>query len=380
VNDRAGCERPAAKDTLISVVLPVYNEGRVLPQLLDRLVAALVAFDGDYEIIFVDDGSCDDGPQVLDYLAARNSRIKVIHLSRNFGHQPAIQAGLVHCRGDAVVLMDSDMQDSPEAIAQFVRQWRLGFDVVYAIRRRRKEGPLKRLMFAAFHRLMSRVAAVEIPADAGNFGLVDRRVAAQIASLCERDRYFPGLRSWVGFRQKGIEIERNARYDDNPRVSLRGLIRLAKTAIFSFSVFPLLIFHVIGAMATAIFAYLSCFVLYCKLFTNSAIPGWASYVMIGSFFGALNALGICILGEYVIRIYDQVRSRPMYIIDRSVNLSSDAATGRHRPTGDEPYVELMQQAVRLLEAGTIREDSKLPAENPAEPYEPIAFPVINGED
>jgi len=224
------------------------------------------------------------------------------------------------------------------------------------------------------------VAVVEIPADAGNFGLVDRRAAAQIAAICERDRYFPGLRSWVGFRQKGIEVERNARYDDNPRVSLRGLIRLAKTAIFSFSAFPLLIFYVIGATAGAIFLYLSCFVLYCKLLTNLAVPGWASYVMIGSFFGALNALGICILGEYVIRIYDQVRGRPMYVIDRSVNLSSDVASGGQPPTGDEPYVELMQQAVRLLEAGTIREDSTLPALNPDEPCEPFVFPVINSED
>ena len=201
---------------------------------------------------------------------------------------------------------------------------------------------------------MSAVASVPIPADAGIFGLIDRRVARQILALGECDRYFPGLRSWVGLRQTGVVVERNARYDGRPRVSLGGLVRLAKTAMFSFSSFPLTIFHVIGVSATVVFLALGSFSVFCKLFTDWAIPGWTSYMLTGSFFGALNALGISILGEYVIRIYDQVRGRPQYVVDRTVNLTPAAEAD----DGDAPYVELMQEAMHLLE------DGMTPAEQP----------------
>lgn len=379
-NHTATPNRPSLQHTLISVVLPVYNEAEVLPMLRKRVGEILGDVGVDYEVLFVDDGSRDDSPTILDQLAAGDSRVRVIHLSRNFGHQAAVQAGLVHTRGDAVILMDSDMQDAPEAIPRFIHQWRAGHDVVYAVRTRRKEGRVKKLLFSAFHRLMSRVASVPVPADAGNFGLIDRRVARQIAALGESDRYFPGLRSWVGFKQTGVEVERNERYDEHPRVSIRGLFRLAKTAVFSFSSFPLVIFHVIGAVATTLFVGLSCFSIYCRLFTELAIPGWTSHVLIGSFFGVLNALGICILGEYVIRIYDQVRGRPLYLIDRTVNIQSDADKVRKEDlAGDGPYVELMEQAVRLLEAGTIHEEPKQPTENADDPSEPVLFPQASEE-
>jgi len=312
----------------------------------------------NYEIIFVNDGSSDQSPRVLDQLALANPRVRVIHLSRNFGHQAAVQAGLAHARGDAVVLMDSDLQDAPEAIPCFLVEWREGADVVYAIRTQRKENLLKRFLFAAFHSLKAAVASVPIPADAGIFGLIDRRVARHIAALDESDRYFPGLRSWVGFRQKGVLVERNARYDLHPRVSMRGLFRLAKTAVFSFSSFPLAVFHVIGAAAAVLFLSLGGYALFCKLFTNLAIPGWTSYILTGSFFGALNALGISILGEYVIRIYDQVRGRPLFVIDRKVNFSSPS---EDRPmavgnalAGNVLCENLLDQAAKAL-----REDNWL---------------------
>jgi len=350
--NRALPERPSPQETLISVVLPVYNEAEVLPLLLQSVVDSL---DGvaDYEILFINDGSTDCSPQMLDQLAAENGRVRVLHFSRNFGHQAAVHAGMTHARGNAVVLMDSDMQDRPDAIPRFIEAWREGYDVVYAIRTDRKESPAKKFLFTAFHRLMSRMASIDLPADAGNFGLVDRRVARQVAAMGESDRYFPGLRSWVGFRQKGIEVERNARYDDQPRVSLSGLGRLAKTAIFSFSSFPLSIFYVISISAMVVFLGLSCFSLYCKLVIHEATPGWTSHILVGSFFGALNAMGICILGEYIIRIYDQVRGRPLYLIDRTVN--SELPAEEEDRSGDTPYVELMEQAVRLLEAGTLHE-------------------------
>ena len=353
MSNHASAKRTTRQPTLVSVVLPVYNEAQVLPELLRRVSGALAGGGFPYEIVFVDDGSRDQSPRILDQLAAADRRVGVVHLSRNFGHQAAVQAGLAHCRGDAIVLMDSDLQDAPEAIGQFIAQWQVGYDVVYAIRKGRKENAIMRLLFAAFHWLMSRVATVPLPADAGIFGLVDRRVARQIVALAENDRYFPGLRGWVGFRQTGIVVERNARYDENPRVSFGGLVRLAKTAMFSFSTLPLSIFHVIGASAMVVFLGVSGFSLCCKLFTERAIPGWTSYVLIGSFFGALNALGISILGEYVTRIYDQVRGRPLYLVDRTVNMETgDGAAAMDDMAGNRPYDELMEFTEALLEAAS----------------------------
>jgi dolichol-phosphate mannosyltransferase len=349
--------RPTADETLVSVVLPVYNEVEVLEPLLGQVRQALASCHVRSEIVFVDDGSSDGSARVLDQLAARFPEVRVIHFSRNFGHQAAVQAGLSHARGHAVVLMDSDLQDAPSAIGRFLDAWREGYDVVYAVRVRRKEAAWKRALFGAFHRLMASVATTPIPAEAGNFSLIDARAVRQIVTLAERDRYLPGLRSWVGFRQTGIEVERNARYDSKPRVSLRGLLRLAKTAIFSFSSLPLTIFFFIACAAMAVFLVLGGFSLYCRLFTGLAIPGWTSYILSASFFGALNALGISMLGEYVVRIYDQVRARPFYLIDRTVNIApnsrrhSDAnhTSNDEQSIAADPHEQLLAETEELLE-------------------------------
>jgi len=347
--------RPAPHETLVTVVLPVYNEVEVLQSLLGQVRQALGNCRVRSEIVFVDDGSTDGSARLLDQLAERFAEVRVIHFSRNFGHQAAVQAGLQHARGHAVLLMDSDLQDAPNAIGQFLEHWREGYDVVYAVRVRRKEAAWKRLLFGAFHRLMASVATTPIPAEAGNFSLIDARAVRQIVTLAERDRYLPGLRSWVGFRQIGIEVERNARYDARPRVSLRGLLRLAKSAIFSFSSLPLTIFYFIACAATAVFLLLGGFSLYCRLFTDLAIPGWTSYILSASFFGALNALGISMLGEYVVRIYDQVRARPFYLIDRTVNIApnsrrhDDAAVDDAELIALDPHEQLLAETGELLE-------------------------------
>jgi dolichol-phosphate mannosyltransferase len=315
--------RPPLRETLISVVLPVYNEANVLEELYRRVRESVALCGTRLEIVFVNDGSTDASPQILDLLAERDPSVRVVHFSRNFGHQAAVQAGLAHAQGHAMVLMDSDLQDAPEALGRLIAEWVCGYDVVYALRRERPEAWWKRCLFSAFHRLLARVAATPIPTDAGNFSLIDARVAQQIVALGERDRYLPGLRSWVGFKQRGIEVRRNPRYDGKPRVSLRGLWRLAKTAIFSFSSFPLTAFYLIGYTALAVFVGLGGFALFCKFVTFAAIPGWTSNVLVASFFGAVNAMGISILGEYVIRIYDQVRGRPLYVIERIASGSQE---------------------------------------------------------
>ena len=358
--------RPPLDSAIVSVVLPVYNEAKILPELLSRLTGVLRQCSTGWEIIFVDDGSTDGSSETLDGFADSDLRVRVIHFSRNFGHQAAVQAGLAHARGDAVVLMDSDMQDAPEAITSFLGEWQNGYDVVYAVRVKRKEHPLKRMLFAGFHRFMSGIASPKIPSEAGNFGLIDSRVVRQILALGDRDRYLPGLRSWVGFRQTGVLVERNARYDKTPRVSLRGLWRLAKTAIFSFSAFPLTMFSWLGCSALLIFVGLSSFCFYSRLFTDQAIPGWTSAILIASFFGALNALGISILGEYVIRIYDQVRGRPLYVVDRTRNLQHPGAKIADSPAaGDESYEDLLSQASALLDMVSSRAVSD-PEQAPAE--------------
>jgi dolichol-phosphate mannosyltransferase len=317
--------------TLVSVVLPVFNEVAVLRQLVTEIDAALLPTGYQHEIVFVNDGSSDGSGELLDQLAKEFSHIRVVHFSRNFGHQPALQAGLLHASGQAIVIMDSDLQDDPQAIGRFLEKWEDGYDVVYAVRHSRKENVVKRGLFYAFYRVLNLISQLPLPKDSGNFGLVDRQVARQVAELLDRDRFYPGLRRWVGFRQVGIPVERHARHDDTPRVSMRQLFQLAKTAIFSFSACPLTVFYAIAGISLSACFALAIFALYHKLYTGLAIPGWTSMTLTASLFGALNALGIAILGEYVIRIYDQVRARPLFVVSRKVNLQDAEQTrvGHH---------------------------------------------------
>lgn len=314
----------------VSVVMPVFNEVAILKQLTVAVRNAVVDECAELQIIYINDGSTDGSTESLDQLANAFPEVCVLHLSRNFGHQPAVQAGLEYADGDVVVLMDSDMQDDPSALALFLTEWESGSDVVYAQRRNRKESLPKKFLFHSFYRVLNSISDSPIPSDAGNFSLMDRRVVDAMLRLPETDRYLPGIRSWTGFRQSGIPVDRLARHDDHPRVSLRGLFRLAKTAIFSFSSFPLTLFNGIAAGSGTLCVFCMSFVLYHRLFTGDAIPGWTSIVMIASFFGALNALGIGVLGEYVIRIYDQVRQRPLYITQRiEAGKSGEDQPGRY---------------------------------------------------
>ena len=315
----------SANGLSLTVVVPVYNERDVLEELVREVFQALPATACRGEMVCVDDGSHDGSSDLLDTLARAEPRLKVVHLARNFGHQAAVHAGLAHASGDLAIVMDADLQDDPAAFPELVRQWEAGFDVVYAVRSSRTENPLKRALFRSFYRVLGAISHRRMPHDAGNYGLMDRRVVDAILDLAERDRYLPGLRSWVGFQQTGVPIARRPRYDGTPRVSWTGLWRLAKSAIFSFSTVPLAVFYFIAAAAGVVAVALFAFTLYHKLFTGRAILGWTSVVMVSCFFGSLNALGIAVLGEYVVRIYDQVRQRPMYVVDRKVNLAEHSA-------------------------------------------------------
>jgi len=346
------------RSAVLSLVLPVYNETGILHELTRRLTSVMESESLTFEIVYVNDGSSDGSCEHLNALAADDERISVVHLSRNFGHQAAVHAGLDHANGDVVIVMDSDLQDDPHAIPRFLEQWENGFDVVYAQRRNRKENIAKRLLFFSFYRVLNSIADNSIPADAGNFGLLDRKVVDALRLCPERDRFFPGLRSWAGFRQAGIPVDRAARHDDHPRVSLRGLFRLAKTAIFSFSSFPLKFFYVVAAISAGVCLASTGFVFWHKIFTGLAVPGWASTMITASFFGALNALGISILGEYVIRIYDQVRCRPVYLAESIVNRRSPSQNNPEPNTSDihghvdrlELLFESLQHEYRLKSA------------------------------
>lgn len=345
----ADTNRTGTKDALLSVVLPVFNEARILSHLTRCVREVMESCNQPFEVVYVNDGSSDDSAELLDALAATDERLVVVHLSRNFGHQAAVHAGLKQARGSAVIVMDSDLQDNPQAIPLLVDQWKAGYDVVYAERFNRKEAIWKRALFYGFYRVLNTIADTRIPQDAGNFGLLDRRVVDTLLSLPETDRYFPGLRSWVGFRQTGVPVERDARYDDHARVSLAGLFRLAKTAIFSFSAFPLTLFSIIAALSAAVCVAAVGFVMWHKLVTGLAVPGWTSVIITASFFGTLNALGISVLGEYVTRIYNAVRQRPIYLTQRVVNDQKDTTVAPdHGPQDEQRLLDMVRQIDRTL--------------------------------
>jgi dolichol-phosphate mannosyltransferase len=310
---------------MITAILPVYNERENLDLLLDRLIVVLEkATGGSFEILFVDDGSRDGSDEVLDSFHARDRRVKVIHFSRNFGHQAALQAGLDEASGDAVILMDADLQDPPEVLDQFIARWRQGYQVVYAVRKKRKEGLLKRAAYNVFYRSMKLIAEIDVPLDAGDFCLLDRGVVDTLVSLPERNRFLRGLRSWVGFRQIGVEYERDARNAGTTKYTLRKLIHLALSGYLGFSAMPLRLSAWLGFLAAGVGFGVVVWALITKLMNVPSPRGWASTIAVMLFIGGIQLLMLGIIGEYLSRVYDEVRQRPLYIVRSRVG-STDAA-------------------------------------------------------
>ena len=323
----------------ISVVAPVFNEATVLDTFVKEIRQAFAVLPQSvtYEIILVNDGSTDGSVERLDALSRESSAgIKVIHLCRNFGHSAAISAGLDHACGDAVILMDADLQDDPSAFRGFVEKWLEGYAVVYAVRSSRKEAFPVRWATTAFYRLLSWISDTHIPAHAGTFSLMDRRVVEVLRSMPERNRFVPGLRAWVGFRQTSLPVPRRSRHDRRSRVGLRGLWRLSMNAVFAFSYFPIFVFRALGALSLVACLAVALFVLYHKIITGKAVTAWSSQMLSTLFFGGINLLGISIIGEYVARIYDELKARPAYLIDR---ITSSGATSEAEAVSRRPPVE-----------------------------------------
>ena len=303
---------------LISVVVPAYNEEEVLEEFHRQVGAVLKTLDDDAEFVFVDDGSADSTADIMRRLASEDPRVRAVILSRNFGHEAAIEAGLRAARGDAVIVMDADLQDGPDILPRLVAAWREGAGVVYAVRTERKEGRFLRSAFSSFYRLAEKVMSIDLPRDAGPFSLMDRRVVNVLNAMPEKGRYFPGLRAFAGFRQVGLEAERNERLAGETKYSLVKRTLGATNAIFSFSKLPLRLMTATGfAMALLAVAGLI-WVIVGAIVGASIQPGWASLMIVMLFIGAAMFLFMGILGEYVGKIYDEVRGRPNYVVAEEV--------------------------------------------------------------
>lgn len=327
-------EEEMSRPFRLSVAVPLYNEESVLPELLRRTRAVLESIaGGPHQIVLVDDGSSDRTPEILEAEAARDPRMVVVSLSRNFGHQAALTAALDHCSADAVVVMDADLQDVPEAIPLFVEQYQHGCDVVYATRAHRKEAWWLKLAYFLFYRLLATLSQLNLPLDAGDFALISRRVVEELRRMPEHHRYLRGLRTWVGFRQIGIPVARAQRHSGRSKYSLRKLFELASDGIFAFSIVPLRAATLLGALATGLSGVFAVYSVYAKFFLHRTPQGFTALVLLITFLSGILLFFLGIIGEYVGRLYEEVKARPHYIIRKTVGWPSPRSRDASRPDG-----------------------------------------------
>jgi len=312
----------SATPPTITVVIPIFNEEAVLPELLTRLSRL---FDGNpglaWEALLVDDGSRDRSATLVREQAARDPRFRLIEFSRNFGFQAALAAGLAHAQADAIVTMDADLQDPPELIPELVAKWREGAEVVRAVRRTRQETGLRRAGMDLFHSLFGRVADYPIEPNTGTFGLMDRAAVAALNQLPERNRFFPGLRAWVGFTTGEVVYDRQERAAGQPQQTLLKLLRYALDGVFSFSYLPLRLLTYAG-VCIAVLGFIAAVFYAVRRLTGieTAPTGYTTLVTIVLFLGGVQLVGIGVLGEYLARVYDEVKQRPAYVIKRTTGL------------------------------------------------------------
>lgn len=299
----------------ISVVAPVYNEVDILPELQRRMAEVMGSLELEWELILVDDGSDDGSADAIMELAERDPNVRGLLFARNFGHQLAVTAGLDYSRGQAVVIIDADLQDPPEVIPDLVEKWREGYEVVYAVREEREgESWFKKGTASLFYRIIHAITDVEIPLDTGDFRLIDRKVVDALRVMRERHRFLRGMAAWVGYRQVGVPYRRQKRFAGETKYSIEKMVRFALTAVTSFSYFPLQLATYIGFVSAGVSALAIPIVIALRLMGSQAFFGQATTLLAVLFLGGVQLISLGILGEYVGRLYDEAKGRPLYII------------------------------------------------------------------
>ena len=305
-----------ATAAVFSVIVPFLNEEEVLPETCRRLTAVMEGLGEPFELVFVNDGSTDRSPAIMEDLAARDPRVRLLSFSRNFGHQSAVLAGLEYAAGQALVVIDADLQDPPEVIVPMAEKWRQGYHVVYGRREKRQgETWFKKATAFAFYRILNRLCDFSIPADTGDFRLIDRKVRDVLCGLREHSLFLRGLVSWVGFRQTEVAFVREERFAGETKYPLRKMIKLSLDAMVSFSYKPLRLASYVGFALSGASVLFLLYVFYEKFFTDRTVPGWSSLMSMSLFFHGITLVILGILGEYVGRIYDETRNRPRYIVE-----------------------------------------------------------------
>jgi dolichol-phosphate mannosyltransferase len=309
-----GLEKSA--EMKLSLVIPIFNEAIIFEKLKRRLIDVIPSLPSPVEILLVNDGSTDETGALISELCRQDSHFVGVHLARNFGHQMAVCAGLEVTRGAAVAVLDGDLQDPPEILSTFYAKLGEGYDVVYAVRRKRKENPAKRFFYWAFYRLLAAMTPIEIPLDSGDFGIMSRRVVEALKTMPERRRFVRGMRSYVGFKQTGLTYERHERAGGQPKYTFRKLLTLATDGIFTFSETPLRLATVAGFCAAGFSLLYGAYLLIQRLVVGYNLPGFATLAVGLFFLGGVQLICLGILGEYIGRIHHEVKQRPPYIIDR----------------------------------------------------------------
>jgi dolichol-phosphate mannosyltransferase len=309
---------------LISIVVPMYFEEEVAQECYNRLKGVMDEHYYNYEFIFVNDGSTDRTMEILVSIAAMDPRAKIVNFARNFGHQTAVTAGVEYARGDAIIIIDADLQDPPEVIPSLIEKWQEGYEVVYAKRKKRAgETKFKLLTAKYFYKFLNYMADIEIPKDTGDFRLIDRKVADVFTQMTERNRFVRGMFSWIGFKQTFIEYERDERFAGETKYPLRKMLRFASDGIIAFSTKPLKIVMSLGFFSVLVSFGVLAYTILVKLFGQEVEAGWASIMVAITFFSGIQLLGMGIVGEYIARIYDESKNRPIYVVRETVNLGEN---------------------------------------------------------
>ncbi|NHN25608.1 glycosyltransferase family 2 protein [Flavobacterium jejuense] len=307
-------------NTKISIIVPVYNSESFLHLLIEAIHVEKIKNNWDIEVVLIDDGSKDLSFNKINELASVYKYIKGIKLSRNFGHQIAVKTGLTYCKGEYVAIIDDDLQDPPSLLPMFFSYLDSGYDVAYGVRKKRKESFIKKLSYSTFYKILKKISNTEIQIDSGDFCVMNKKVVKNMLKLQEKNPFLRGIRAWIGFKQIGVEYERQARIEGESGYTIKKLFKIAKDGIFSFSNFPIRLITILGSIGLAFAIIFSGYILFEYFINLIPVKGYTSLIIIISFFSSLILICLGIIGEYIVRIYDEVRDRPFTVIEETINL------------------------------------------------------------